>query len=66
MIAAMAFGLAMRRLALRFDWHMPKFVYTEALHWPDARLRIGGSGMRVRAHRRRAPETRSWRCPARS
>ena len=25
-------GLAMRLLALRFDWHMPKFVYTEALH----------------------------------
>jgi uncharacterized membrane protein YeiH len=32
MIAAMALGLAMRLLALRFDWHMPKFVYTEALH----------------------------------
>jgi uncharacterized membrane protein YeiH len=29
---AMASGLAMRLLALRFDWHMPKFVYTEALH----------------------------------
>jgi uncharacterized membrane protein YeiH len=32
MIVAMALGLAMRILALRFDWHMPKFVYTEALH----------------------------------
>jgi uncharacterized membrane protein YeiH len=32
MIVAMAFGLAIRILALRFDWHMPKFVYTEALH----------------------------------
>jgi uncharacterized membrane protein YeiH len=32
MIVAMAFGLAMRVLALRFNWHMPKFVYTEALH----------------------------------
>ena len=32
MLAAMALGLAMRLLALRFDWHMPKFVYTEALH----------------------------------
>jgi uncharacterized membrane protein YeiH len=32
MIAAMALGLTMRILALRFDWHMPKFVYTEALH----------------------------------
>jgi uncharacterized membrane protein YeiH len=29
---AMATGLAMRILALRFNWHMPKFVYTEALH----------------------------------
>jgi uncharacterized membrane protein YeiH len=32
MIVAMALGLAMRLLALRFDWHMPKFVYPEALH----------------------------------
>jgi uncharacterized membrane protein YeiH len=32
MLVAMASGLAMRLLALRFDWHMPKFVYTEALH----------------------------------
>jgi uncharacterized membrane protein YeiH len=31
MLAAMAIGLAMRVLALRFDWHMPKFVYTETL-----------------------------------
>lgn len=28
----MAFGLAMRLLALRFNWHMPKFVYTQELH----------------------------------
>jgi uncharacterized membrane protein YeiH len=32
MFVTMALGLAMRLLALRFDWHMPKFVYTEALH----------------------------------
>jgi uncharacterized membrane protein YeiH len=32
MTLAMALGLAMRILALRFNWHMPKFVYTEALH----------------------------------
>jgi uncharacterized membrane protein YeiH len=32
MIVAMALGLAMRLLALRFGWHMPKFVYSEALH----------------------------------
>jgi uncharacterized membrane protein YeiH len=32
MVVAMALGLAMRILALRFDWHMPKFVYAEALH----------------------------------
>jgi uncharacterized membrane protein YeiH len=32
MLVAMALGLAMRLLALRFDWHMPRFVYTEALH----------------------------------
>jgi uncharacterized membrane protein YeiH len=30
--AAMAFGLTMRILALRFNWNMPKFVYTEELH----------------------------------
>jgi len=32
MIAALALGLAMRLMALRFDWHMPRFVYTERLH----------------------------------
>lgn len=32
MFAAMAFGLAMRLLALRFNWNMPKFVYTDELH----------------------------------
>jgi len=32
MIAALAVGLAMRILALRFHWHMPRFVYTEHLH----------------------------------
>lgn len=32
MFAAMALGLAMRLLALRFNWHMPKFVYTQELH----------------------------------
>jgi uncharacterized membrane protein YeiH len=32
MFAAMALGLAMRILALRFNWHMPKFVYTQDLH----------------------------------
>lgn len=32
MIAALVLGLAMRILALRFDWHMPQFVYTEHLH----------------------------------
>lgn len=32
MFAAMAAGLAMRLLALRFNWHMPKFVYTQELH----------------------------------
>jgi uncharacterized membrane protein YeiH len=29
---AMAFGLTMRLLALRFNWDMPKFVYTAELH----------------------------------
>jgi uncharacterized membrane protein YeiH len=29
---AMALGLTMRVLALRFNWNMPKFVYTEELH----------------------------------
>ena len=32
MIAALVLGLAMRVLALRFNWHMPRFVYTEHLH----------------------------------
>ena len=32
MFASMAIGLAMRILPLRFNWHMPKFVYPEALH----------------------------------
>lgn len=32
MLVAMAIGLAMRLLALRFNWSMPKFVYTRDLH----------------------------------
>lgn len=32
MFIAMALGLVMRLLALRFNWHMPKFVYTKDLH----------------------------------
>lgn len=32
MIVAMASGLSMRLLALRFDWRMPRLFYTEALH----------------------------------
>ncbi|MCS0494807.1 trimeric intracellular cation channel family protein [Ancylobacter sp. MQZ15Z-1] len=32
MLSAMAVGLALRLLALRFGWSMPKFVYTESLH----------------------------------
>ena len=32
MFVAMVLGLAMRLLALRFNWHMPKFVYTQDLH----------------------------------
>lgn len=32
MFSAMALGLAMRLLALRFNWNMPKFVYTRELH----------------------------------
>lgn len=32
MFAAMGFGLAMRLLALRYGWNMPKFVYTRDLH----------------------------------
>ncbi|MGQ3676223.1 trimeric intracellular cation channel family protein [Xanthobacter sp. TB0139] len=31
-IAAMLVGLALRLLALRFGWGMPKFVYTKDLH----------------------------------
>jgi uncharacterized membrane protein YeiH len=32
MFAAMTLGLAMRLLALRFKWNMPKFVYKQDLH----------------------------------
>lgn len=32
MIAAMAAGLALRLLALRYNWNMPKFIYTRDLH----------------------------------
>lgn len=32
MIGAMVFGLVLRLLALRYNWSMPKFVYTEELH----------------------------------
>jgi uncharacterized membrane protein YeiH len=32
MIAAMAAGLALRLLAIRYGWNMPKFVYTRDLH----------------------------------
>lgn len=32
MFTAMASGLAIRLLALRFNWNMPKFVYTKELH----------------------------------
>ncbi|GLK84553.1 trimeric intracellular cation channel family protein [Ancylobacter defluvii] len=32
MMAAMLTGLALRLLALRFGWSMPKFTYTESLH----------------------------------
>ena len=32
MLGAMLIGLALRLLALRFGWSMPKFVYTESLH----------------------------------
>ncbi len=31
-LVAMAAGLALRLLALRLGWSMPKFVYTESLH----------------------------------
>ena len=32
MIVAMATGLALRLLAIRYGWNMPKFVYTRDLH----------------------------------
>lgn len=32
MFCAMGLGLAMRLLALRYGWNMPKFVYTRDLH----------------------------------
>jgi uncharacterized membrane protein YeiH len=32
MFAAMAIGLTMRMLAIRFNWHMPKFVYESEWH----------------------------------
>ena len=32
MIVAMAAGLALRLLAIRYGWNMPKFVYTRDLH----------------------------------
>jgi hypothetical protein len=32
MIAAMAAGLALRLLAIRYRWNMPRFVYTRDLH----------------------------------
>ena len=32
MLVAMAIGLALRLLALRFGWSMPKFIYTRDLH----------------------------------
>jgi len=32
MFGALALGLTLRLLALRYDWHMPQFVYTEKLH----------------------------------
>lgn len=32
MFGAMAAGLALRLLALRYNWNMPKFVYTKDLH----------------------------------
>ena len=32
MAIAMAAGLTLRLLALRFSWSMPKFVYTKDLH----------------------------------
>jgi uncharacterized membrane protein YeiH len=32
MVIAMAVGLALRLLAIRYGWNMPKFVYTRDLH----------------------------------
>jgi uncharacterized membrane protein YeiH len=32
MVVAMAAGLALRLLAIRYGWNMPKFVYTRDLH----------------------------------
>lgn len=32
MFSAMAIGLTIRLLALRYNWNMPKFVYTKDLH----------------------------------
>ena len=32
MVVAMAVGLALRLLALRYGWNMPKFVYARDLH----------------------------------
>ena len=32
MVAAMAIGLALRLMAIRYGWNMPKFVYTRELH----------------------------------
>lgn len=32
MFVAMAIGLATRMLAIRFNWNMPKFVYSQELH----------------------------------
>ncbi|WP_048648848.1 trimeric intracellular cation channel family protein [Nitratireductor soli] len=32
LVIALAFGLSLRLLALRFGWSMPKFVYTRDLH----------------------------------
>lgn len=32
LFAAMGFGLTLRLLALRFNWNMPRFIYTQDLH----------------------------------
>ena len=32
LFASMAIGLTMRVLAIRYNWHMPKFIYTKELH----------------------------------